>query len=201
MSSQIIFSETALKERLTRFSCSKMVAFAACCAERLAPVYMRYAQKASLPDHESSLFRYALDEVWNHLLGKKIDELALEQLEESCLEAIPSEDDTSTFKEPYAEDAGAAVTYCLRALRSCDPQNAIWAATSLYDALDNFVIRTEAASHIDEQKILAHPLIQEELARQQCDLDQLEASDALTEIKTFEALRTKSQLQALKILG
>jgi hypothetical protein len=69
-----------------------------------------------------------------------------------------------------------SVVYALRAKLAGEAQEATWAARVAYEALDNFVINTE---HIDtnksgeEQHVLAHPLVQAELARQQRDLDEL----------------------------
>jgi uncharacterized protein YjaG (DUF416 family) len=174
---KLTFTETDLKNRLAALPCSKMVAFAAACAERLIPAYVRYSEKVAL-GVDTSLYSNALDIVWSQLLGRESDRQSIEDMEKRCLIGIPGEDNAERVGEPYAEDAGATVTFAIRAWLSCDPQDAVWAARRVYEAVDNFIVRTDEgmpSSHLEEQQILAHPLIQRELARQKYDLEQLEA--------------------------
>lgn len=197
----IIFSETELKNRLAALHCSKIVAFAASCAERLIPVYARYAEKASLVSQHSSIYRNALDAIWSNILGAEMERYFIENMEKTCVDAIPSEDDSWSFGEPYAEDAGAAVVFTIRAWLFCDPQEAAYAAKRIYEAVDNFVVSSINSSLFEEQ-ILAHPLIQKELACQQYDLKQLEIKPSSSiEQATIIELRTRIETQRDYVFG
>lgn len=203
MNNQIMaFSETELENRLVALPCHKIVAFAASCTERLMPAYLRYAHKASLDSKLTTIYRSALDTIWNSILGAEIDRKLIEELEKTCFDAIPSEDDAWNYGEPYAEDAGASVVFTIRALLTCNHQEAVFAARRMYEAVDNFVVRSINSSQIDEQEILAHPLIQNELAHQRCDLERLEiktySSDENEVIKELRARATKYALTAFK---
>lgn len=57
-----------------------------------------------------------------------------------------------------------------------EPQEAAWAARVAYEALDNFVINSEDVDMTmpgAELRVLAHPLVQAELARQLRDIEDL----------------------------
>ncbi len=190
------FSEVGLKERLSALPSRRMVAFSASCAERLLPTYKRYAAKASLSEGEREIFGSALDLVWRLVLGETVGERELESREQACLDAIPSEDEAWELDEPYAEDSGAAVTFSIRAWRSSDPQEAVWAARRVYEALDSFVRQSGGGSDADELTTLSHPLIQRELERQAHDLGQLEQCSPPLETEVLETMRKSARLQA-----
>lgn len=194
----ISFSENMLSERLSRLNCMQITAFAASCAERLMPTYIRFAENAALAPEDKLLYRKSLDNIWNCALGKLIDKKSIVDMEHACLNAVPSEDDAWEFGEPYAEDAGAAVTFAVRTWLSCDPQNAVWAARRVYEALDNFVVTSLNSSLIDEQEVLSNHLIQKELVRQQLDLEQLEDITFAEQI-SIAHLRARAQEQSLTV--
>ena len=94
-----------------------------------------------------------------------------------CMALIPDEDDGPWIPEQAAgEDAGAAVAYALRCRQNGRGQEAAWSARRAYEALDHYVINHE---DIDvnlpgaEEEVLAHPVVQSELARQLRDLEDL----------------------------
>lgn len=163
------------------------------------PAFARYYEKATL-GVDASLYKNALDMIWNQLLGQETDRQFIEGIEKRCLFGIPPEDNAKEFGEPYAEDAGATITYAIRALLSCDPQNAVWAAWRVYEVVDNFILRTDErmpSSQLEEQQILTHPLIQQELVRQKYDLEQLEAeSNPSAQQETIKGLRARAQKDA-----
>jgi uncharacterized protein YjaG (DUF416 family) len=148
-------------------------AFAALCAERLAPAYTSFAERNGLNPEELSLM---LERLWRDLEG---DELSLEQLRAyaQASEALIPDGDADWVGSPaYGDDAAAALAYAFRARLAGDSREAVSAAQRVHDALDHFVIAQEG---IDlnasgaEQRVLSHPSIQQEFARQRHDLDQL----------------------------
>jgi hypothetical protein len=85
---------------------------------------------------------------------------------------IPQEDEGPWINEQaYAEDAASAVTYALRARNTGESQDAAYAARVAYEALDHHV--TNRLGIEDDENVLAHPVVQTELARQHRDLNEL----------------------------
>jgi hypothetical protein len=81
---------------------------------------------------------------------------------------------------PYLDDdAAASVAYALRCHFSGAAKDAMFAAQRAYDAHDSEaqqLIASNVITAADQRIILAHPSVQQELSRQQADLDAPEAS-------------------------
>jgi hypothetical protein len=98
-----------------------------------------------------------------------------------------------------ADRAATALCYALRCRKTGEPQEAAWAARHLYEVLDDFVINRE---HIDtnqpgrENRVLAHPLIQAELARQRRDLEELFQADEANIPGTVVRLQERAKAEA-----
>jgi len=150
------------------------VAFAAACAERQMPAYRAFASQSGLGDAEA--LRRFLDDAW--LNPAKSDEPEFHRQLQDCLNLIPKEDTVNPWTEEatHAQDAGISLAHTLRTRISGEAEEAAWSAQVAYESLDNFVINRE---NIDtnlpdsEARVLSHPLVQAELARQQRDLDEL----------------------------
>jgi hypothetical protein len=66
--------------------------------------------------------------------------------------------------------------YAYRCRQNEEAQEAAWAARHAYEAIDNWVINREDIDISErgaEQRVLSHPLVQAELARQRRDLEEL----------------------------
>lgn len=154
------------------------LAFAAACAERLVPFYTCYTKQQ---DFDSTPYFASLDYIWSCLGAMKCDEFEVRGLSIECERTLPNEDDAWKVGCPYADDATAAILYCLRYISSGDQQEAIWAAKRAYEVADNFVMTHtdyDIGSPDDELKILHHPVVQREIARQLRDLHELPLVDA-----------------------
>jgi uncharacterized protein YjaG (DUF416 family) len=169
------YNEPELVEKLNRLPKPLRAAFAALSAERLLPAYVSFCKQTSRGDADELMSIQA--RLWQDLDGVGMTDEELHQKIDTCVALIPQEDDEPWVEQqPYAEDAAAAVAYALRARRSGESQEAAWAARRAYEALDHYVITTE---QIDtnapgaEGRIMAHPLVQAELARQRQDLEDL----------------------------
>jgi hypothetical protein len=80
------------------------------------------------------------------------------------------------MEQVYAEHATIAVAYALTSRQTGETQEAIWAARQVYDALDHFIIvrdKIDVNSSSAEGTIMSHPLMQNELQRQDRDLRDL----------------------------
>lgn len=124
------------------------------------------------------MLRMILEQLWLDLERKK--EMTDQDVRENlnlCMKLIPQEDDEPWVPEQAAaEDAASALAYAIRCRQSGDAQEAAWAARCAYEALDHFVIDQESIdTNVSggEGRVLAHPLVQLELARQRRDLEEL----------------------------
>jgi len=173
------FDERALAASLDRLSQQHRIAFAAACAERLMPAYELFAQRSGRGDPKT--LAKILARLWDDLAGAEMTEAELQSNIDGCMKLIPQEDEEVWVPEQAAaEDAGAALAYSLRCRQNGRSREAAWSAGRSYEALDHYVIVTEEIdvnSQGAEARILAHPLVQAELGRQQRDLQELSSSD------------------------
>jgi uncharacterized protein len=72
------FEFDTLEQELEKLPAFHRVAFAAACCERMLPNYNAFCRMYNFGD--TSVLRNALDEVWQILQGKPIDELRIERL-------------------------------------------------------------------------------------------------------------------------
>lgn len=172
------FDESMLVAKLESLPVPLRVAFAAACAERQMPAYRRFEGRNGR--EEPNALECALADVWDDP-SPATDGEAFEQRIEELMALIPQEEG---FQQPWTQDvtnaqnAGMSAVYALRAKLAGEAQEAAWAARVAYEALDNFVINSEDIDTNqpgEEQRVLAHPLVQAELARQHRDLDELGA--------------------------
>ena len=96
---------------------------------------------------------------------------------DACMRLIPREDEgTWTVEQGPAEDAVAAAAYALRCRQNGKAQEAGWAARRAYEALHYFVKQAEKFDQKGPElvaRVMAHPLVQAELERQQRDVEEL----------------------------
>lgn len=190
----LTFDEQALKRDLDRLSPRSRVAFAACCAQRLAGVYHRFLGQRGQPQRAVDCDR-ALEYVWSHIL-KPFPVEVVEQFLADVVALIPDQDAPDwTALTAYGDDALSALAFCLSCLRSGDTQDAAWAARRVYETLDCFVMNRDNVMPADaatETRILSDSTIQAELERQARDIEDLSrAGDSLAE-EAIEKLRRRS---------
>jgi uncharacterized protein YjaG (DUF416 family) len=191
------FNEMELAERIEELPRPVRAAFAAACAERMLPAYHRFSARSNRGDPR--ILEQILTRLWTDLSGEPMSEAETEAQIDACMELIPREDDGPWVAEQAAaEDAVAALAYALRCRRSGLAKEAAWAARCAYEALDDYVINHENVdTNISgaEAKVLAHPLVQAELTRQQRDLEELHRGAI-----TIDRLRERSKAEAVEFL-
>jgi uncharacterized protein YjaG (DUF416 family) len=178
-------------------------AFAALCAERLLPAYLAFAERLEPEDRAD--VASILNRLWSDLEGDKISLQVVQENRDACLALLGPEDEGEwSDLRAYGEGALAAVAYALYTRLSGKSEEAVLSARCVYEALDYFVNNEDGidASQLAEEDILAHPLIQQELARQWRDLDDLvklaaqpKWHDALIALRTRAAADAYSVLQ------
>lgn len=166
------YDEARLVEQLSRLPPAKRTAFAAVCAERMLPIYWWFHARTGRGD--PAALEDALSALWASLLGD--DSTPLETHRNVAEELVPHEDDNWVDECAWAQHAAAAVAYAVRCRLTNDPQEAAWAARQVYEALDLWVTTRDDADMNatgGSAQIAADPLIQDELGRQERDIQAL----------------------------
>jgi uncharacterized protein YjaG (DUF416 family) len=181
------FDEVSLVKKLARLASDKQAAFAAACAERMRLGYQSFS--ATTGRGSLSELDRILERLWNDLQGSPMAPSELRKEIAAALDLVPREDDGAWVTEQAAaDDAASGLVYALRCRSTGSPQEAAWAARRAYEALDHWVTNSEKIGDpVDEKKVISHPLIQAELARQQSDLEELEKNNS-----SFALLRRRA---------
>src|SRR5215813_12242274 len=170
-----IYHEARLGEAVQKLHPNLRVAFAVACAERLLSAAASFVQGSQNDDLLKS--KDIAGRLWLDLEGGKMSASEVEQAIEVCIAMIERiEGGSSNWQESAVGDAVAALCYALRCHQTGDTKEAVWAARRPYESLDAYVIDQEGIDTNKpngEQRVLSHPLIQAEVARQQRDLDDL----------------------------
>jgi uncharacterized protein YjaG (DUF416 family) len=154
--------------------------FAASASTRIFPSYVAYC-KQSGRGHAAELGA-TLQSAWTHLEGSLLSREALQQQHQIAyaLTKVPVAGSADLYA--CAQDATAAVAYCLRFLMTQDTKDAALSAISSHDAayqLASCIMTSESEivrTH-DAELWLSHPLVQTELMRQERDLAALRSAD------------------------
>ena len=174
------------------------VAFAASLCERLLPNYSAFARDGGWGD--PSILRVALDEVWQILQGKPLDELKIHQLMEDCSNIYPSGDDSyDSHYLPEAEAAVIAITNTLYLCLDPTPERTIGVAMQAQETLFSFInllvslkdpLSWDKKTLAEQRKeVVIHPFTVREMTKQSEDLQQLKETGTLDR-NFLEWLRT-----------
>lgn len=189
--------------RLDRLPVRLRAAFAASCAERLYPAYVAYsAFHRGDEGGDPQGLRQALDLVWNWSReGRSSVPEDLTEIIEYCESLIPEEE---TVNSGYAEDACAAIIYALDTMKG-DQLGAYWAASRVYDAVDQYVgdlLYAESPRKFDYERVRQHEIVQSELRCQWRDYEELTKAvdDAGAIPAVVEKLRERAAREAIKLI-
>lgn len=197
------FDESSLILGLGKLPTSLRVAFAAACAERQMLAYRRFESDAGRGGPDG--LETALLDVWENP-GAVVEKSALSDQIDEIMGLIPTEGLVRHWTQTAtnAQNAGMAVVYALRARLTGEAQDAAWAARVAYEALDNVVINgqdIDVNSAEARARVVAHPLIQAELARQERDLTELQRDDGRPVRTKIDALRARARAEAAEFTG
>jgi uncharacterized protein len=199
------YDERDLWKQLERMPNRLRVAFAAACAQRQVPNYVRFTEVVG--QGRPDVLIGALCCLWDDLLGRQATENDLQQQLDACMSLLPDEEDAHGRLAYYAEDAVSAAAYAIGARLRSDIQKVIWAAQMAYNALDEFACAekpdSDAIDQKEEERIFSHLLVQAELRRQQVDLAQLQKIEvgSISEREGIAEVRRRAQADAREFFG
>ena len=169
-------SRDELSKKLSSLPRRLRTAFAAACAQRLMPGYIRSASRNLNANPQQAV--KILDELWNDIRGGSADGNKLNRDVESCAALLPG-DDVSYFEGiEYAENAILSLIFAIESELKGAAERAAQAAGEVHDSLFIFVqgLVGDVESRADMARIDSHPLMQAELRRQAADLADLESA-------------------------
>lgn len=191
------FDQVELLRKIERLPKQLRAGFAAACAQRQQLAYSKFFKRTGRGNPQA--LSKILTSLWIDLAGNPMSDTELDKMIAASLKLVPDENEGSWVIEEYcAEDAATAVAYALRCRRGGSAQDAVWAAARAHASLDQYIIDQE---NIDtdsagwENRVLSHPSIQAEFARQERDLDEL-----LRNAVTLDELRQRSENEAALFL-
>jgi len=194
------FNAGELKLALLKMDPSRMLAFGLLCAERMLPNYIAFQRQfgwgdtVKLQDALALASKVAFDQFSRpHNTNFLI---------ESCESQAPSSDQFDSLLVTAAQDVCFAICCLLDFINDVDVEKIVQAATYSIDSIDLYVQEIEKMNPEDprlEGKILLHPLMQEELKAQHCDLKDLLLAPELSE-DLLNKLRSNSKKKELGTL-
>jgi RHS repeat-associated protein len=166
----LTFDHDQLLAQISRLTPSCKLALCAASAE---PLIGFYEQFWHLRGEGPSAFRKYLDAIWDYLeKGPDQSGPAAEEMLTTAQRNVPDEDEIPA--DSYAQESALAVTYALDVWVTSRNDMVLACLEQCYNVADNFVLNTtvltDMISEDDELAVLAHPVVQAELARQQRDL-------------------------------
>jgi hypothetical protein len=172
-----VFSESALKNRLSRLSPRARSVFAWSCSARLFAGYIRWHEETgSVPDKfVHNILVDVRDRLFNPNEGELFPELSNSI---DILDGLtPDEESEWSPSHPIAQDAVASLAYTLGSMATGGSQESTWAARRAYEAADQlamFELAPGRTEYPEESKVLSHSAVQTELARQESNLEMIE---------------------------
>lgn len=194
------FDRTGLTSSLVLCPESAQLAFGACATSRLLPGYLQFCAETGHGDSKD--MRGALECVWNSVLLGRFAETELRRWHDVAfaLTKLPEADDSEFFV--CAENAAAALTFCLRFAMNQDPEGIVRAAHRAYDAayqhaVSQTVEGLQIATGENLAQWLSHRLVQDELIRQRRDLHEIQVATAATLDLVIAHLRDRSAAETV----
>jgi hypothetical protein len=172
------YDKQRLLQALAAMTPPARLACATAAATRLMPVCERFAAVQATGKQDRA--REIVAELWQCILADDPAQQPWTEVLDEVMGMIPGKEVDGGLLTLMAEDGLASLAYAVRCLLVDEPQEAEWAVGREYDAADHAAVKLMGFvpnSPKKEAKLLAHPLIQRALGRQQEDLVLLRNGD------------------------
>ncbi|MGJ7917659.1 hypothetical protein ACI48D_19545 [Massilia sp. LXY-6] len=176
--SMFSYDKQDLLAALAAFPPTARLACATAAATRLMPACERFA--ALHAPATQGRAREIVAELWQCILAHDPDQQPWPAVLDEVMRMIPGKEAEGGLLTQMAEDGLASLAYAIRCLLVDEPSQAESAVGREYDATDQAAIRITGVvpnTPKKEARLLAHPLIQRALGRQQQDLALLRQGD------------------------
>jgi uncharacterized protein len=198
---QMAFNSDTLLRQINDLDRKRRLLFGASCCERLLPNYVTFKNDTGWGN--VAPLRSALDVIWSSVAGESHSNKDILDMISACEDVAPDSDNFTSLYVSFAQDACFSICGMLDFLSGSDSEKVVQAATYAVSSVDLFVQEIENMDSTDpnlEDKILHHPLMQQELEKQQADIKSLALApviDAgfLAEIRNSSSINGKSNLE------
>lgn len=168
---QAEFDRQSLVRKLKTISAWKKLAFALSICERLYPNFVKFSDETNFTGSET--LKGCLNIAWESFENTPIDTNFLLKSNE-CESVAPDTEDYQTILVSSALDAAISVSYLMRCLDDLDIDLIVNIASLSCESVDMYVQELEDLNPQDinlERKIVEHPLMQQELVRQNSEIE------------------------------
>lgn len=173
------FDEVVIVARLAALDRRSKTAFAASCAQRLLPLFERYAVSVGVPELGARL-RVAVGAAWEAASGMEGDIRAYLAYQAEAEGLVPSDEEDWFLEIGYGQNAAAAAAYAIRTWLTDDPQEAAWAARQVYELADYSVLQGDIELDFNapgaEASVLASDVVQRALTALDRSLQAVESA-------------------------
>jgi hypothetical protein len=174
------------------------LAFAAACAQRQYPNYIRTsaANPIGNPEAVTRIFR----ELWGSIEQNVFEPGELRRDRDLCDALTPGRDTEWFSGSGFAQRALLSLAYALDTALSGRSEDAMWAAYCACEALEKYITERFA---VDDASIDSVPIMQAELSRQQTDLMELRAASKTpsNEVAVVARIKRRAESDASSFLG
>jgi len=170
-----------IRKELAALSHKHGLVFAASCCDRALPNYATFSAQEGFGD--PAVLRAALDRVWQQPVDGSLSPVEVTDLLAQCKPLVPHSDAFSSPDAAAAQDAGLSLLVLLEYCRDPDPEHALRVAAFSRDTIDMVVQlhdELDPAAPDFEERVLSHPLMRREFAKQAHDIEELKAARTLT---------------------
>jgi uncharacterized protein YjaG (DUF416 family) len=172
------FDQKELLNDLAELPTILRTTFAAACAQRLLPNYVRYADNGARNTNPAAVSN-ALATLWRMIESNRFDAALLTKEYELCVSLMPDAYKQYIQGHEEALDAVLSIAFAIRAqVDADDVELAVSAARQAVNALDHYIYERygiNIGAPGAQQKIDAYPIMQIELRRQQVDIAELQS--------------------------
>ena len=193
------FNHDSLRNQLMGMNSDHSLAFGVACCERLLPGYELFCAKAGWGNPEE--LRRILTLIGRQCWRRDLDRVQIQALSLGCEKAAPDSEDFDFLYTATAQDTVAAICQLLKFLDDSDIDHIVNAAQYVTDSIDLIVQEVVDMDPGDpelETKILSHPLMQNELRRQERDIKDLQTSPELAPESLQGFISRSQEEQALR---
>jgi uncharacterized protein YjaG (DUF416 family) len=173
----------------------KQIAFALLVFERMLPSLTAFSKDTGFDD---SCYLRARDAAWS-VLQNSPDRDIDQSLNEACLNNAPDTDAFSHELTSHALNAALAMSDTLEFILDHRPDHIVYVSTLATDSVHLYLSRLSpsvVSSSVEDKKIAEHPLMQQELSRQEEDIKFLAGLPDQFDSETVSALRERARTQA-----
>jgi hypothetical protein len=189
-----MYDEDELMARLAKLDRRAKTAFTASCAQRLLPLFDRYARSVRSPSMALRL-QEIVSAAWEVASGAERDLHAFQAEAEGM---VPSGEDGWTLETGYGQNAAAAAAYAIRTWLTDDPQEAAWAARQVYEVADYAALRSSENLDLNaggaEQQVLESEIVQDALSALEHALSAAESAPT-----SWRALQARAMEDAITL--